>query len=212
MRDYGNDVAMILNKAKKEAVNLANEAYKTGYNDGLKDQEYTAKQYDEIFQRGYSKGYEKRQSELTHDVIDQAYRRGLNNAWECAKKIITMSKRELEEYGLSSVYHAFNILTATECIRKIKEYEEIQTDDEIKAAQEKDDCEDSHEIRVGDVVTWKGNEERNYTMLVVKKYTQHGSGKYAVVTSLGDYIDYVKLDDIRKIRHIDDLEPVFGKR
>ena len=33
MRDYGNDVALILNTAKKEVVNLANEAYKTGYND-----------------------------------------------------------------------------------------------------------------------------------------------------------------------------------
>ena len=33
MKDYGNHVAMILNTAKKEVVNLANEAYKTGYND-----------------------------------------------------------------------------------------------------------------------------------------------------------------------------------
>ena len=227
MKDYGNHVALILNTAKKEVVNLANEAYKAGYQDRAGD-------LDKAEDDGYKLGY----AEARAEFYDNRYQAGLFDAWIMARKIVCdgvgdyTSKQRREIFGNGSAFAVLKHFTVFDAKKKIEDYEEIKAaqeaakiiEDEEKQVNEleeiiadlearhKDDCEDSHEIRVGDVITWKGNEERNYTMLVVKKYTQHGSGKCAVVTSLGDYIDCVKLDDIRKIRHIDDLEPVFGKR
>ena len=107
MADYEAISKAVSNAVKREVDKQIKAAYEHGY------------------QRGYSEEYEARQS-----AVDIAYKRGLNDAWKCAKKInnMTMNKSEkiFGEYRyLGTIAHN---LTASEAIAKIKEYEEKQTE------------------------------------------------------------------------------------
>ena len=100
--------------------------------------------------------------ELTADYInehfgelqDTAYQRGLNDAWEAARKIADMWTRmdndELlaifgitERIGHYTINSLFGKQTANEAIEKLKAYEEKQ--------------EAADEIKVGDEVNWLGD-------------------------------------------------------
>ena len=111
MKDYGNYVALILNTAKKEVVNLANEAYKTGYNDCNSNR--------------YIQGYEEAKSEF----YDNRYQQGLDDAWIIARKIICggigdYTKEQLREiFGNGNQYAILKHFTIFDVIKKIKEYE-----------------------------------------------------------------------------------------
>ena len=110
-------------KAKKGLFNLSlneiyDEAYAQGFEDGSKDKAA----YCELnFNHGVNKGYED----------------GLNAAWECIRKIWSMSAYERAE-----IFHDKNCVlehTASQAIQMIKEYEEKgKTDDEIKVGDEVD--------------------------------------------------------------------------
>ena len=68
---------------------------------------------------------------------DEAYQRGLNDAWEAAKKIIEMP--DPPYWGVFSEYKSdlFGKITASEAIEKLKAYEEKQkAADEIKVGDE----------------------------------------------------------------------------
>ena len=118
MKDYGNHVAMILNTAKKEVVNLANEAYKTGYNDCNSNR--------------YIQGYEEAKSEF----YDNRYQQGLDDAWIMARKIVCdgvgdyTSEQRREIFGNGSAFAVLKHFTVFDAKKKIEDYEEI------KAAQE----------------------------------------------------------------------------
>ena len=85
---------------------------------------------------------------------DEAYQRGLDDAWEAAKKIANMWTRidndELlaifgihERIGHSTIRSLFEKQTANEAIEKLKTYEEKKADDEIKVGDEVEDHTDS---------------------------------------------------------------------
>lgn len=78
-------------------------------------------------------------SDSTKNAIDDAYQRGLNAAWECARKIIN-NDVPWEEWNLrigQSTDTVFDNYSASEALQKIKEYEEKQkADDEIKVGDE----------------------------------------------------------------------------
>lgn len=98
-------------KAIKDAMssieNRISHVYNQWYEDGLKD------------------GKESVQIDET-----EAYKAGLDDAWECARKIINDAADTnimLEEvFGYTTVYYIFNNFSASLAIDKIKEYEEKQ--------------------------------------------------------------------------------------
>lgn len=115
---------------------LQDEAYKRGINDGSLD----------VKQR-----------------VEGAYQRGLDDAWEAARKIVRMPEGDLlniftECY--SAVCTALQVLLkydASEAIEKLKAYEEQKADDEIK---------------VGDEVVW--TEDEDVVIIVTLIYTSNG--------------------------------------
>ena len=99
----------------------------------------------ELFENGYDQGYEDGKAATpftdTEEAEKKAYEQGLNDAWECARKI-SMPENEggMSVKALQSIFgkarEIFNC-TASEAIAKIKEYEEKQkADDEIKVGYE----------------------------------------------------------------------------
>jgi len=103
------------------------------------------KQVDDAYQRGYDKGYadktnnDKVGKELAKDI----YQRGLNDAWEAARKIVVNTNNGgIASHTLRKIFGTqnFSIImranTAQEVIAKLKAYEEQKADDEIKVGDE----------------------------------------------------------------------------
>lgn len=85
----------------------------------------------------YCKGYDKACSDC-EVTIEESYQRGLDNAWECARKVRHMLFADRTEiFGTESVTDIFNHYSASVAIAKIKEYEEKKkADEEIKVGDE----------------------------------------------------------------------------
>ena len=64
------------------------------------------------------------------DLQDTAYQRGLNDAWEAAKKIVEMTDPPYWEVFDEYKNDLFGKVTASEAIEKLKAYEEKQKADE----------------------------------------------------------------------------------
>lgn len=64
------------------------------------------------------------------DLQDTAYQRGLEDAWEAARKIIEMTSPPYWEVFNEYKEDLFGKITATEAIEKLKAYEEKQKADE----------------------------------------------------------------------------------
>lgn len=95
---------------------------------------YDAKQMmchmmDDAYSKGYQRGFTDK------DESDKAYQKGLNDAWECARKIYSLSAGAIINiFGGCSTWVNYS---ASEAITKIKEYEEKKkADDEIKVGDE----------------------------------------------------------------------------
>lgn len=78
------------------------------------------------------------QSKMYKTLIDASYERGLNLAWECAKKMFTMPCIELQNiFPHISLLNPLDDVSPSEAIAKIKEYEERKKkDEEIKVGDE----------------------------------------------------------------------------
>lgn len=96
----------------------------------------------ELFENGYDQGYEDGQKEKPQAIYEmkvKEYNRGLNDAWEAAKKIALMDTETSENVtGYFGLFRIMDNLTASEAIAKIKEYEDKQkqTEYEIKVGYE----------------------------------------------------------------------------
>lgn len=94
------------------------------------------KAQEEAYQRGYCDALEKHCEicEEKHDA-EESYQQGLNNAWECARKIIYMPEDDLlniftECYStVSIVLQVILKYDASEAIEKLKAYEQEQETD-----------------------------------------------------------------------------------
>lgn len=62
--------------------------------------------------------------------IDEAYQRGLNEAWETARKIRDMTWKEQKEVFGTDCYADIIALSASECIEKIRQYEQRREEPE----------------------------------------------------------------------------------
>lgn len=95
------------------------------------------------YQLNILKGKLNNLNEETKRSVDEAYQRGLDDAWEAARKIVLnpdeggISTRNLSAiFGLGTMQYAFTKNSASEAIAKLKAYEEKQAEDEIKAGDE----------------------------------------------------------------------------
>ena len=102
---------------------------------------------ENIFFEGFQDG---QQYELDHTPIDveDAYQSGLNDAWECAKKIANMSEEEYKKVtGRDFKTGILGNISASEAIKKVKQYEESKFANENNTPIE---------IKVGDEVGGSG--------------------------------------------------------
>lgn len=175
-KDYSNLEGLISNV--KKIRNSYDKGYKQGFNEGQAHQLAS----DDVFRESCEKS---------------AYEKGLNDAWERARKIVCDKSQNgyslytlREIFGTASVCGIFGNFSASEAIQKIKEYEEKQKQDD-------------NEIKVGDEV-------------VDGEVFNSGKG---IVTFVSPVILYVlwydgstgrrKLTDVKKTgRHFDQVAEV----
>lgn len=145
----------------------------------------TQELHREIFDKGYKQGVNDGSLDVKMRV-DGAYEKGLNDAWECVRKIVTFRTPEEWDsfYDFMEVANYINIFekySASEAIVKINEYEEKQkhADDEIK---------------VGDIV------ESIYGTNIGKKYlvTHVISKNYIGVASHDGEVGFINSDNFKK--------------
>lgn len=80
-------------------------------------------------ERAYQQGYEdgKKENCDCKDNMEDEYSRGLNEAWETARKIAKLGIDEQKRlFGCFGIYFISHEVSASEAIAKIKEYEEQQ--------------------------------------------------------------------------------------
>lgn len=88
------------------------------------------------------KGYKVAKQDVIAVGNKSEYERGLNDAWECAKKIATDTGLNYEElgeiFGYTAMDTIFGNFSASKAIARIKEYEDKQkkADDEIHIGDE----------------------------------------------------------------------------
>ena len=130
----------VMRRMRMDIDYIADEAYQKGFEAG--SHEATTIQY----QKGFDDANKTRA-----EVCKLAYNAGLNDAWECAKKISLMSPDEIEKvFPGAAKNNRYNLgYSGTEAIEKLKAYEQQKADAEIKVGDEvkyrTDDC---------GVVTW----------------------------------------------------------
>lgn len=99
----------------KEVANCIRNAYDRGYKQGEKD--------------GYRDGQNIEQSNAIttkEEIAKMEYERGLNVAWECARKIALRKDEARNAFHDIAPVKVFEGYSASEAIAKIKEYEEKQ--------------------------------------------------------------------------------------
>ena len=141
---------------------------------------------DEAYQRGY-KDCETRYCSFDACPNRQAeYQRGLDDAWEAAKKISLMSPDEIEKvFPGAAKYNRYNLgYSGVEVIAKLKAYEEKQKADD--------------EIKVGDEVKW------NSDVIVVTRLYKDGGFDWCDGISKDGIAFHVLAENVCKTgKHID---------
>ena len=124
-----------------------------------------------LVEKAYQYGYEKGKDEAYKNPVptQDAYMRGLNDAWEASKYIFTMDEEEAEKSGFDQIDY-YNT-TASEAIEKLRAYE---------AQKQKEE----EEIKVGDEV-------------ILNAKSSYGQNKKAVIIALDDdsYPYHVMIDN-----------------
>lgn len=102
---------------------------------------YTEPDTEAAYAHGYSNAETKYKAQ-----VKEAYQKGLSDAWEAARKIVTTKGIPADDMAMIfddevNYDYIFSHYSASECIEKIRQYE-----------QEKEE-----QIQVGDEVDWMGN-------------------------------------------------------
>ena len=95
--------------------------------------DYINEHFSDLQQDEYDRGYKDGRNVTETQSHDDAYHLGLNDAWECARKIVCddtcggMSMKELVEiFNKSSDAYILRDFTAQQAIEKLKAYEEAE--------------------------------------------------------------------------------------
>lgn len=158
----------------------------------------------ELHRAIFDKGYEQGVNDGSLDVkmrVEGAYEKSLNDAWDCAKKIVCDKSQNgyslytlKEIFGTTSISDIFSNFSPSEAITRIKEYEEKQ-----KQAD--------NEIKVGDEVYIV---MENYPSVVTCIFSENGldSPKAVHITQSGRYT-VTPLSQLHKTgRHFDQIAEV----
>ena len=82
-----------------------------------------------VYNQGYNQGVKDGQTGKISELLVDTYEMGLNEAWECARKIMDLTSdnvKRREIIGDCAPKYALTKYSASEAITKIKEYEEKQ--------------------------------------------------------------------------------------
>jgi hypothetical protein len=171
---------------------LQDEAYQRGHDDGYEAGCATAFKpvSDAEYQRGYDEGYKKCLSENDFDqpcISCEGYKRGLEDAWEAARKIALMDTETSENVtGYFGLFRIMENLTAMQAIEKLKAYEDKRSD----------------RIEVGDEVTFLPNDRKGIVTACHVPDVYAENDKYAVFC--GTTVEYVLRQHITKTgKHYD---------
>lgn len=119
---------------------------------------YTEPDLSTLVKENFERGYRQRKAEEGKE-IQEAYQRGLSDAWEAARKVVALSTVDRREvFGSEYMYSILEKHSASEAIEKIRRYE-----------QEKEE-----KITKGDVVRIKSAPE--VEILVTYADEEHVSG------------------------------------
>lgn len=161
---------------------------------------YDAKQMVcDLMNTAYNKGYDKGYAEgVDNQLIKEAYQKGLNDAWECAKLLaLPYQDGGIDYETLQSMFgngaswqKAFMNYSASEAMAKIKEYEEKKKADE--------------EIKVGDEVVRDGG----FTAVVTRV---HGKKYVAIVYDDGSCDNNVPKEKVKKTGRHFDVQNIFDQ-
>lgn len=143
---------------------------------------------DEEYDKGYAQCQDDYGDALKH-AKDTAYQRGLNDAWECARKLFSsMAESDIEKVfpieWNNGGFRALINLQPQEAIAKLKAYEEKQSD----------------KIEVGDEVNWSSD-----IFIVTRIYQPYGKKEQCDgIDDDGCVYHDVLMDDLEKTgRHFD---------
>ncbi len=122
---------------------------------------------------------------IDKDVREDAYNKGLNDAWKLARKIFTFNNNKMEEiFGVAGKRSAFDDLSPQVALAKLEIYEKEQ-----------------NEIKVGDVV--RANNYPNYEFVVCYIHISEIGG-YATYGGITEKGTWFANDDVKKTgKHID---------
>ena len=109
---------------------------------------YTEPDMEQVRKEGYEQGYENgfiaghlKAEKSGQSFYEDGYQRGLNDAWEAARKVVALSTVDRRKvFGSEYMYSILENHTASEAIEKIRQYkqeqEEIKVGDEVTAEEE----------------------------------------------------------------------------
>ena len=148
---------------------------------------------EKMYQAGYA-------DSNNTNLIDEAYQEGLNDAWECFKKLVYPVKdggfsteRLCEIFGTSLPSHIIRDFSPSEAIQKIKDYEERK--------KQKD-----AEICVGDEVYTSLDENFKYIVTRIYRYDELVAN---LLSQNGTWGRVMKLSNLHKTgKHYDAIEEV----
>jgi len=143
---------------------------------------------EQAYHKGFKAGREDRQDWETSQA-DRLIEKGMNMAWEAARKILNACGRNNkfldDTFGVHAVFDIINTYSAPEAIEKIREWEEKQTQEDA-------------EIKVGDEVR-VGEEGRNAFSAVVHLVGDRGDCiVYQCISANGLHYTCTSNDAIRK--------------
>lgn len=196
--EINNHLSILEELVRKDIMEQVDEAYQHGYDKGYADKtnndEVCKKLAKDIQDEGYKRGLEdgKRTAVGAAELREKLeYQKGLDDAWECAKKLFSsMADSDIEKaFPIEWNNGGFNALInlqPQEAIAKLKAYEE---------KQEADD-----KIEVGDEVNWIGD-----CFIVTRIFQPHNmKGQCDGIDDDGCTYHDVLMDDLEKTgRHYD---------
>lgn len=134
----GNFVGHLTGK-EAQLVSMS-EAYERGRTDGWAERDsLKSAEISDAYDNGYNEGFECGQ----HEATTLEYQRGLNDAWEAARKI--------SEYSVSDMDDLFDVANWTD----IYDFPPEAVIEKLKAYDEQKKAEEEAEIKVGDVLQHK---------------------------------------------------------
>ena len=124
MKDYKEAIESIMKDTTSKVIDHAIKAYHQGYENGLGKAQTDS----------YVKGYVDGKADTPFTDTDEAYNRGLNEAWEAARKLGAIPMDDYSElFETKSPYFDFSV---QEVLAKIKEYEDKQKQEQFAIGDE----------------------------------------------------------------------------